>query len=59
MIICQIDNIENKYYKNSEGVITLGWKSRNDSFENVNSELRRKNYKSILCTISLRKQRNR
>lgn len=52
MIICQINNIENKCCKNSEGTITLCWKSRNDAFKDVKSELRLENYKKhILYTL--------
>lgn len=45
MIICQINNIENKCYRNSEGMIALHCKSRNDTFKDVKFELRLENDK--------------
>lgn len=47
MIMCHINNIENKCHKDSEEAITLGCKSRNDTFKE-DSELRLENEKSLL-----------
>lgn len=43
MLICHINNIENKWNKNSEGVTTGDWKSSNGAFRRAGSELRLRN----------------
>ena len=57
MIICQINNIENKY-RSLEGVIPLGYKSRNDTSYDVDAQWRFEKYRRIYCIISLRKQKS-
>lgn len=51
MLVCHINNIENKWNKNSEGMITVHWKLRNATSRKAGSELRLWDNQSVLTPL--------